>query len=176
MKLSLKIILIIVVIFMVFMLLLPQLGISIPNLVIKQQDIPFKELSSHLPGKKVLIAARSSEFKDAVIQRVCESLQSDSISIKCIGLSTLKNEDIEPYDAILLINKTMAWNWDLNVKRFLRQNDNVGNVIILTTSGSGEWQPRGKNHEFDAIATASEKGAVNEVAGEILVKIDVLLR
>jgi glyceraldehyde-3-phosphate dehydrogenase/erythrose-4-phosphate dehydrogenase len=174
-KLPVKIIIIIISAFVLFVLLLPQIGISIPQMVVKQEDIQPAELNNVSLDKKILIAARNSEFKKAVIEKLTQSLKTDSIYIKCIGLSELNNIDISPFNATVIINKTMAWNWDYKVKKFLKSNPKHDNVIILTTSGSGEWKPRGKNHQFDAIAAASEMGNVDSVAEKIVSKIREIL-
>ncbi len=174
-KTVIKIVITIVVLFVFFVFILPQFGISIPQMVVMQEDIQPEELNDASLEKKILLAARNSKFKKAVINKIKESIKNDSIYIKCIGLTQLNDEDITPFNTILIINTTMAWNWDYKVKKFLKNNPKHDNVIILTTSGSGEWKPRGRNHQFDAVAAASESDNIEPVAEKIMVKIKEML-
>ena len=144
-------------------------------MVIKQEDIQPSEQNESSLDNKILIAARKSNFKKAVIDKIKEKLKNDSIYIKTIGLTSLENEDISPFNAILIINKTMAWNWDYKVKKFLRNNPKHDNVIILTTSGSGNWKPRGKNRNFDAVTASSERGNPDLLAENIVGKVKKMI-
>jgi hypothetical protein len=119
--------------------------------------------------KKVLIASRKSEFKLELIEKVKETFAKESVYVKCIGLSRLSRETTAGYQAIVLINKCMAWDYDRNIHKFLKTCTDTGAVIVLTTSGKGTWLP--KHCACDAIACASKKKSFDTACGELVLKI-----
>jgi len=148
---------------------------SIPHLIWPQQDIAAFELHHpSLPGK-VLVASRNSPFKGALVQRICDALDDDSVYVKGIGIPQLRREKPESYSAVVLINSCMSWSMDRHVKRFLKNHTNHSNIIVLTTSATGEWLPRKKKRTFDALCSASEQTALGPLADGIAAKINVLL-
>ena len=47
----------------------------------------------------------------------------------------------------------------------------TGNIILLTTSGEGDWLPDKEGYEFDAMSGASVKSNINDVAQDLMIKI-----
>lgn len=157
-------------IIIILTVILQALGVSVPHLFWPKKDIETSELNQPSFGKKILIASRSSEFKNAVLEKIKEEFKGDSVYIKFTGLKKLKGEDIGSYSALLLINTCMAGGMDPIAKDFLKHR-NDKKVIVLTTSGDGGWLPKIKDQRFDAVATASEKDKTDSVAKEIIDKI-----
>ena len=153
----------------------PSFSFSIPHLFWPQKDIAPSEVNSPKVPQKVLIASRAGTYKNALVEKIKQTLKNDSVYIKCIGLSQLKNENTDGYGAIVCINTCMAWDWDRNVRSFLKSRKDTRTVIVLTTSGSGDWVPNKKKWNIDAVASASVKTNINGVAGEIVLKIKQLL-
>lgn len=153
----------------------PAFSFSIPHLFWPQKDIAASEVNSPSLGQKVLIASRASNYKTALVEKIKQVLKNDSFYVKCIGLSQLKNENTEGYGAIVLINTCMAWDWDRNVRAFLKTRKDIRTVIVLTTSGSGDWVPNKKKWAVDAVASASVKTNIDGVAGEMVLKIKQIL-
>jgi len=49
-------------------------------------------------------------------------------------------------------------------------------MIVLTTSGDGDWLPKMEGRNFDAISSASEQANIEKVAGQIIEKINSLVK
>jgi hypothetical protein len=153
----------------------PAFSFSIPHLFWPQKDIAPSETNSPQLPKKVLIASRASVYKTGLVEKIKKAFKDDSVFIKCIGLAQLKTENTDGYGAIVLINTCMAWDWDRNVRAFLKSGKDTRPVIVLTTSGSGDWLPKKKKWHVDAVAAASLKTNVDGVAGEMVLKIKQVL-
>jgi hypothetical protein len=164
-----------VLISVIILVSFPAFPFSPPQLFWPQKDIKPSEANSPSLGQKVLIASRASTYKTALIERIKQLLKNDSVYVKCIGLKQLKNENTAGYGAIILINTCMAWDWDRNVRAFLKSGKDIRPVIVLTTSGSGDWLPKKKKWPVDAVAAASLKTNVDGVAGEMVLKIKQIL-
>ena len=151
-------------------IVLQTLGISVPHYLTPKKDIETSELNQPSLEKKVLVASRSSDFKNAVLDKIKEEFNGDSVYIKFTGLKKLHGEDIGPYNVFVLINTCMAGSMDPVVKGFA-QKQKDGKIIVLTTSGDGVWLPKIKDRSLDAVATASKKDKTGSVAKEIIDKI-----
>jgi hypothetical protein len=144
-------------------------------MVVPQKDMEPRQVNSPSLEKKVLIASRNSEFKNAVVDKIIESLKDETVYIKVTGLGDLKEEKAEKFSAIVLINTCMSWDMDRNVNSFLKKHKDQSRVIVLTTSGDGDWKPKMKGRNFDAISSASKKPKADEVANKILGKVRLLI-
>ena len=170
-----KKVLITIGIIIIIAIILQSLGISVPHYFWPKKDIETSELNQPSLEKKVLVVSHSSEFKNAIIEKIEEAIKNDSVYVKFTGLKKLRDEDYDRYNAIVLINTCMAGSMDPIANGFLKSQKGKNNILILTTSGGGDWLPKMKYQNFDAIASASEKDKVNSVAKEIIDKIKALL-
>jgi hypothetical protein len=148
---------------------------SIPHLIVPQKDIEAFELNEASLESKVLIASRTSEFKEGVLEKIREEYAGRPVYIQGLGLTQLTQEKASDYSAVVLLNKCMSWDMDRNVKKFLKRNPGSANVVVFTTSATGEWAPKKRGRSFDAISAASETSALDKAAEEIISKIDSLL-
>ena len=153
-----------------------QINCSVPHLLWPQKDIQPNELNEPSLGKKVLVASRSSEFKDATVNRIGEAFKDEPVYIKFIGIQQLKEEDGDNYAAVVLINKCMSWDMDRHVKAFLKRHKDQSHIIVLTTSGDGDWSPKMEGRNFDAISSASQKDNIDVIADKIITKVHLLLQ
>jgi hypothetical protein len=64
---------------------------------------------------------------------------------------------------------------DPRVRAFLQRSRNPRNLVILTTSGDGQWAPEQMGYHLDAISSASKKERVDDIANTILSKVQKLL-
>ena len=158
--------------FIILIISLFQVYCSVPHRVLPQKDMPASELNEPTLDKKVLVASRYSEFKEAVIGKLRDTFKDQPVYIKFIGLGDLEEEDAKQYDAVVMINKCMAWQMDRNVIGFLKRFEDQGNIIVLTTSGDGNWLPKMEERNFDVISSASEKANVDKVADQIIEKVN----
>lgn len=148
---------------------------SVPHRVLPHKDIQPGELNESFLEKKVLIASRSSAFKQAVVEKIKEAFQDKSVYVKFIGLGEIEQEKAEQYGAIVMINTCMSWDMDRSVHGFLDRYQDHSNMIVLTTSGDGNWLPKMKGRNFDVVSSASKKVKVEEVANQIIEKIKALI-
>jgi hypothetical protein len=153
-----------------------QIGCSAPHMFWPQKDIKSSELKASSLEKRVLVASRSSEFKDAIVDQIRDAFKDEPVYLKFIGIDQLNEEDGTNYAALVLINTTMSWGMDLDVKAFLKRHQDHKNMIVLTTSGDGDWLPKMEGRNFDAISSASKKANVDAVAGTIIAKVELLLQ
>jgi hypothetical protein len=151
------------------------LSCALPRLFWPQSDAGSHELVYGSGEHSLLIAAISTEFKDAVVETIIMSLDDESIAIKTVGLHRLKYEDPGDFDAVVIINACIAWGMDPQVDGYVDKYGDAGNIIVLTTSGDGDWRPGSHGRAFDAIASASDMARVDAVAGEIVEKVKALL-
>jgi hypothetical protein len=140
-----------------------------------QENIMAFELNSPTFEKHVLVAARSSEFKDAVVRKIRESFMGTPVYIKFVGMDDLVSEKAERYSAVILVNTCMAGGFDRNVDAFLKKAPDQRKIVVLTTAGDADWKPDMKGKTFDAITTASIKTDVDKVAGEIMSRVNAIL-
>ncbi len=63
---------------------------SVPHLVWLHKDIQSSELNRSTLDKKVLVAARSSEFKLAIVEKIKEDFQDKPVFMKFIGLGEIE--------------------------------------------------------------------------------------
>jgi hypothetical protein len=140
-----------------------------------EDDISAHEKIYGGAGHALLVASRSSEFKDAVVGGIERAFVGQSVAIRFIGLQDLRQESAEDYDAVVLINTCIAWSLDPQVDAFLHKHREGGHVIVVTTSGDGSWEPKKQNREFDTVASASEMPRVDAVVEEVVAKIQALI-
>ena len=100
-----------------------------------------------------------------------EELSAAHISHKIIGITQLGQVDATDYAAVVVINTCLAWGLDHEVSTFLDSQKTTGNIILLTTSGEGSWLPDKGERDFDAISGASVNENVNDVARNLMKKI-----
>ncbi len=149
---------------------------TLSHLFAPQKDIESRELNQPSMEEQVLIASRSSVFKDAVVAGIEEAFAGRPVYVKLIGLDELEGEDASQYAAVVLINTCMFWQLDPEVKEFLERHESRDHLIVLTTSGEGYWLPDGEDRDFDALSSASHMCDVDDVSQEIVEKIDLLLQ
>ncbi len=160
---------------LVSMLLLE--GCSLPHRMTSKEDVVSREWNDQTMEKRVLIASRSSDFKEEVVERIEEGLRDDDrLYVKVIGVEDLEQEDVAPYQAVVLVNTCIAWKMDPKIEAFLENQENTDCMIVLTTSGNGEWMPRKNEMEFDAVTSASEEYDPQAVANQVVEKVKRLLR
>jgi hypothetical protein len=152
-----------------------SIGCSVPRRIWSGDDIEPSELHEPSAGNRVLVAALSSEFKDALVARVKSDFADEPVYIKFIGLDDLDEEHAADYAAVVLINSCIAWGLSPKVDSFLERHDSLETVIVLTTSGDGGWLPDKKGRSYDAIATASVPADVDAVADALAAKIRAIL-
>ena len=148
---------------------------TFPQYIWPQKDIDAEEINQSTLEKKVLIASRNSEFKNAILQRIKDAFQDQDVYIKIIGIENLEDKDPNQYSATLIINTAMGWKIDKKVESFLAKNGNLKSIIVLTTSNGGDILPDLEGRNIDAISTASIIEKTEQVAETIINKLTSIL-
>lgn len=133
---------------------------------------PF-EVSMQSAEHQVLIATQGSNYKYAVVSGVIEALKDRSISINVIDVSGLANIDIDQWSALLILHTWENWQPQPDAKQFVDNLDssNMEKVIVLTTSGRGDYKMDG----IDAITSASVMSDVAQNVETVIQRLDALI-
>jgi hypothetical protein len=111
----------------------------------------------------LLIVTESSDFKDALVNRIVNSLEDYYISI--YPLSSLKDHSASDYSAVIIINTAKIQNIDKDIFNFLDTNSSASNLFIITTQDSLDWEP---DLTVEALSTASLEEDIPELLNEII--------
>jgi hypothetical protein len=103
------------------------------------------EVNSPELEQKVLIASQGSDFKNALV------------------------ESLTTYIHTTEMNKVQS-----DVKAYLDKAHDLDKVIIITTSGPGDWKT--DKYDVDIITSASKKQELPSLISTILTKLDVILK
>lgn len=138
-------------------------------------DIDSYEVGKEISDTRILLASRDSDFKVEVARQIGESLKDRPVYVKFVGINQLEDEDASGYSAIIVMTRCISWDVDPETKSFLEKNPELSNIVLLVTSGEGDWKPDMEGRKFDAITSASVMARADSVAAEILERIDAIL-
>ena len=142
-------------------------------LLVNIQDIAESfEVGSPEMGKKILIASQGSEYKNLMVDTLTARLKGQDVYIRVIDISGLKEISEEDWNAEIIIHTTEGYRLPDPVKEFLGRVENPDEVLLLITSGSGEWKPEGC--KVDILTSASRVNDIPEKADIIEDEINSL--
>lgn len=122
---------------------------------------------------RILIAGDSSEFKDAVRNRVIKEFQAD-YGIDVINIDRLSKTNSAGYSVVLIMDTCMAWSgFNPSLKSFIDKAENMDKTVLFMTAGDPDW-----NYSYlgvDAITAASEIENENTAFGRIKSEINTIL-
>jgi hypothetical protein len=124
-------------------------------------------------GKKVLIATQGSDFKNIMVDTLTSRLKNSDVYVSVIDISGLNAINQEDWDAEVIIHTTEGWKLPEVVKEYLDRIENPEEVMLIVTSGSGEWKPEG--YKVDILTSASKVSDISKLADSIMVKVNSLL-
>ena len=130
------------------------------------------EVGSPDSGRKILIATQGSEYKDLMVDTLTARLKGEDVYISVIDISGLKEINEKDWDAEVIIHTTEAWELPDPVKEYLNRIENPDEVILLITSGGGEWKP--EDCKVDILTSASKVADIPGKASIIENKINSL--
>ena len=148
-----------------------QLGCALPQHLWPQEDIAPSQVKGPAAAQRVLIASRSSEFKNALVDKLKSALQSGGASIDVVGIAQLQAVRGEDYAVMILVGTCIAWGLAPDIRAFLDRQTRQEDMIVVTTSGDGTWLPEKKDRGFDAVAAASTMVSVDSVANDVITRI-----
>ena len=144
---------------------------AMPRAFWPQKDVSRAQISAADRSPVVLMASRSSAFKEALVKKLSADLASQDIGVKIVGIGDLKDIRAEDYDAVVLINTCLAWGLDNEVQAFVDRYPRNNRMIVVTTSGEGVWLPQKEDSAYDAISSASNLTHVDAVAREVTLRL-----
>ena len=120
---------------------------------------------------RVLIATQGSEFKDALVASVVEHLKARAAYVKVIDVSALPGVNVGEWSALVVVHTWQMRKPPEAVKAFVARARNSGKLVVLTTSGAGDFKMDG----VDAISSASVIADVPTRVADIVAKLDSIL-
>lgn len=121
--------------------------------------------------QRVLIATQGSKFKEGVVNRLVEQLKARPVNIKVIDVSDLSSIEEDDWNAIVVIHTWEYGKPTKAVQAFADRIQSKSKIVVLTTSGDGDYKLEG----FDAISSASKLSSVNDLVDKLMNKIDRIL-
>ena len=161
-----------IVIGAIVVLLLIMFGIYLLSNI--QGEAESFEVNSPELEQKVLIASQGSDFKNALVGSLTTYLGKKPIYIKVIDVSALSEVNEDEWSAMILIHTTEMNKVQSDVKAYLDKAHDLDKVIIITTSGPGDWKT--DKYDVDIITSASKKKELPSLISTILTKLDVILK
>jgi hypothetical protein len=137
----------------------------VPHLIWPQKDLEPAERYDPTAPRRVLLASRASDFKAELVRRIEEELRGDSVYIRRIGIRQLRSAAANQYHAVVIVSTAMAWTLDPRVTDFLQKVRDRSRVILVTTSGGGDWMP--EPGDYDALAAASRMDDAARLAAQV---------
>jgi len=132
-----------------------------------------ERLIAERPRFEMLIAADTSEFKDAVRERLLESYRGEG-NITLMGVDGLRTIDPAAYDVILIMDTCLAWtHFNPSLMTFLADSPKLTHVVLLITAGDQEWTF--SQGGLDAVTAASETENEERVAARLKEQIEGIL-
>lgn len=119
----------------------------------------------------LLIATQGSTFKDAVVAGVIERLSEQPIFIQVVDVTALPDVDESQWDAIVVLHTIEYGKAPAPAQAFVNRVGKTGKVVVLSTSGAGDFKIEG----IDAISSASRMTDVPGRVDRILSSIESLL-
>ena len=161
-----------IVIGAIIVLLLIMFGIYLLSNI--QGEAESFEVNSPELAQKVLIASQGSDFKNALVGSLTTYLEKKPIYIKVIDVSALSEVNEDEWSAMILIHTTEMNKVQSDVKAYLDKAHDLNKVIIITTSGPGDWKT--DKYDVDIITSASKKKELPSLINKILTRLDLILR
>ncbi|UCG29237.1 MAG: hypothetical protein JSV53_06850 [candidate division WOR-3 bacterium] len=137
--------------------------------VVEPYDLGKPEL-----GKRLLIASQGSGFKNALVESVTTYLAEESRYVRVMDVTGLAEVDESEWDAILIVHTTEQWKLQPDVKKYLDRADALDKVIVVTTSGSGEW--KSEDYAVDVMTSASKSEELPLLTQNIVASLKEILQ
>jgi predicted small integral membrane protein len=121
--------------------------------------------------QRVLIATQGSEFKDAIVTGIVERLRQRGLLIRVIDATALPDVNTSEWDAVVVLHTIEYGEAPGPVQAFVTRVGDPGKVVVLSTSGAGDFKIKG----IDAISSASRMTDVPARVDELLGRIETVL-
>ena len=129
------------------------------------------EVAGAPAGPRVLVATQGSDFKDALAAGVIDHLKRRSAFVKVIDTTELGSVQEADWNAMVVMHTWEMGKAPIEVKAFVDRMTQRDKLVVLTTSGAGDFKLEG----VDAISAASRVDDVATRVGELASRIDAIL-
>ena len=128
------------------------------------------DVGSPSATQRVLIAAESTTFKEALVREVVTLLDDGETYIQIVDHQSgdLEGRDPREYDAVLITNsgaRAQVRPWVIDWLESVAAYDD--NIIVHTTQ-INEWTPRVR---VDSVTSASAMGEVDSIAADLAERV-----
>ncbi|MBN2354247.1 MAG: hypothetical protein JXD23_16885 [Spirochaetales bacterium] len=133
------------------------------------RDVQPAERGAHGAARRVLIAARESDFKRMLLDRVIALLGDKDYYFKIVGLDAVALEDASPYGAVVLMGTFMARRLESRAVDYARAHHGDPRLIVFYTQGAETTPSDGVRTALgcDVITSASGADRVGLKAEEL---------
>jgi hypothetical protein len=129
------------------------------------------ELAGGPSAPRVLIATQGSSFKDSIVAGVVDHLRKRQAYVRVIDVTGLPRENVSEWSAIVVLHTWEMRKPPATVKAFIDGLADKRSLVVLTTSGAGDFKMEG----VDAISAASRTEDVPTRVAEINARVDAIL-
>lgn len=140
----------------------------------KQRVIEPFEVGNAETEHKILIASQGSDFKNALVESLTTHLQKKRVYIKVIDVTSLQEVNEHEWDGLVLIHSSEQWKLQPDVKAYLDRATDLDKIVVVTTSGSGDWKT--KDYDVDVLTSASKSEELPSLITNILSRLDATLK
>ena len=169
---------IIKIIKILFIVILSFIVLSVISLlsfkvIFSQKKIESFEINDVNFDRHILIASQGSKFKVQLVKDIIDVLNDEKVYIKIIDVSLLNTINYTDWESIIIINAIERSKHAESVDQFIKRNNSGNKIILVATSGSGNFKVKGYN--IDAISTASRMKNIDNIKNLVIDKINSVL-
>jgi hypothetical protein len=128
------------------------------------------ERGNAFANNKILIASQGSEFKSKLVNELIRQIYDEDTFIRVIDIRELETQNNEDWNACILVHTMEIHKPPRMVDEFLSRSSDLSNTICVRTSGGGDETK--KDHNVDAISSASRSSAITPITELIISKLN----
>ncbi len=122
---------------------------------------------------RIILFSNKTEFKEKVTFRILEEFEKENNYIKLVDVSMLKNENLDEYKVIVILNPCKVGSINYSVRKLLKNINKKDNIILFTTTGYDDC--RSAKPDIDMMTSASLLEDVDIVSDRLIEKIRKML-
>lgn len=125
-------------------------------------------------GKNVVVAlSKDSQFKAGVIAKVTAAMEAKGVRVLRDGTGASGAYRAADYCAVVYFADYWMHRTPGHAKRYYHRNGDASNIVVVITSGDPDVTVK---KPFDAVTSASKEKNIDRVAGEIVGRLEMILR
>jgi hypothetical protein len=131
---------------------------------VQELDLPVEDARA-----EVLLATQGSAYKDAVTDGLATQLRAEQVHVRIIDVGQLPAVDPTNWDAVVVLHTWEMWEPEPHAAAFVARYPDRANIIVLSTSGSGDMR-------LDSVDGISSASAVADVPTDVERLMEALRR